>query len=461
MVPAQEEEDEGEEVMLFALKPAAKFALKAAPKFQTGIRNTGIGAGIGATGSFLDNLGEDEFEAGEFAKETALGGLMGLTGFGLGGKIAGKSAALGRGLQAATGLGALMGPDMLRIGPGGAKGQPGTVGGPLGPPMPQGGSGSLSAGSSLGMFGGLGAPPSAPAMTIADYMEQARLQGIADAQINSEVIPLKAKIAQINRYKNADLHNNEVLGEDIKTQMDDIARDNRSDTQAIQNNAEAVQLRAEEEADAAINAAGALGIGNDATNAETAGENAELQARLADRRMQDSELLQRLGVSGQEILAELSAAEQMQTGQNAIKIRTDANDAVTETRGSIDAVRSKRPGILYQLASGEFDAAIQKHQAATNTWQGKLAAATAKADASRQDLEAQASMSQAAGSGMPEYSDLNKDSGMIVAHPVTGDPMHVPFFATLPWEAVAQTGMIPQETWMKWQQMIQAEVEGQ
>jgi hypothetical protein len=429
-----------------AVRPFADDAVRGLGGYGNSIyRNAGVGGMLGGVGSLFDSAIHQDFDASEFGKEIGQGALIGgaLGGIGGGGMsfVGSKVPKLsmlkngGRLAKGMGGLGALgAGVDYKLPGSEGSEVMPGPELGSIG--------GRPVQGPVLDPFSGV---PNAPTMTLADYMENKRLNGIADSQIALKLNPLSRQVSSIRKDMNTDLASNNTIGQDLQNQMAQIARDNKNASVAIQGAASNEAERTADQVDRAVEEVGSSLAGDNASREEYAQQNAANEKMLAERRMADSELLKRLGVSGQEILSELQAAEVQQTGQNAVKIRTDARDAIIETRGQMNDVRGQRPGILYSLASGAFDSSIQKHQASLDAFKTKLAAAQSRA-------EAQSMAMDSMGPSM-KPDQMYGDSGSTIMNPTSGHADQVPIFATWPREYALSQG-IPAETYDTWMNMI-------
>lgn len=454
----------GKPLFKTALKEGEEAAPALANTFKSKISRAGkhasIGAGIGglggAIGDGIDILqGDHGFDWSDLGRDVASGAALGGLGGGLGGYFGGGKGILGSLLGGASTLAghAYDGPK--------ADAKPGQVGSPIGPSLSSGGN---SLGSILSLYDDgvkdLGPAPSLPTMELADYMKNPRLNGIAQDMADSELIPLREQQRQMREDRTTDLSNNEELGRQIDTQMGAIGRSNADATLAIQDAHDKEAQRVSDEAHDEVVSAGANQSGNAYENATTASHNAELAQGLADRRMADSELLKRLGVSGGEVLAEMAAAEQMQTGQNATKIRTSYDDKISENAAAQNGVQAKKSGFLAQLAQGAFDDSIQKYQAGNQMYQTKLSAAMDRANAAQMDLQNQTAMTKAQGAGMMEPQQMYAGSGSTIMNPLSGHADEVPIFATWPREYALAMG-IPADTYDTWQaQLAQAQAQG-
>lgn len=436
----------------FGLGLGAKFG----PKFATALKGMGSGAAIGGFSSSLNELTDDAegFDLSEVMKDSAIGGAFGLAGGGLKGLL-GKREGLGR---IAGGTGKLMAagyPWGERVGQEGAESPSQGVG--FGG-MPLGASGATS---SLGVdFGGdpfgLGAPPSYPTMTMGDYLRNPRLNKIVDNQLAMQINPINRQIEDINADKAIDLSTNESLGQNLQNQMSQVARDHKNNVVAINGAASDAAERTSEDVELAREQAGAGEVGDDYTRQQLAEENAANEARIADRRMADSELLRRLGVTGDSALSEIQAAEAQQTGQNSLSIKNAANKSVRQAQGQINDLRLQRPSMLNDIAQQHYDTALQKFQGGLSVYQTKLAAAKSNADLYKSQMEIQA-MQGGGGQEMSAemYNGLMGSSGRGIPNEETGGEDKPPRVAIMSEQEVAgleqqYPGMGFYSTWLSW-----------
>lgn len=435
-----------------------------AAKFAGPAIGAGFGAITGAGSGFIEELTDDDgFDAKDIGMDALYGAGLGMLGGGAGallGKVPKVGKALKFGSNALGQLSAAGTPwnDRMLMEPSEAAGGSGLV--PSYGTAPQGMLAGLTSlgGRSTGDPLGIGAPPGQPTMTMSDYMQNARLNGLVDDAISREVDPIRRSIKDTRDDMAVDLATNESLGSNLNDQIGQIARDNKNNTNAIQNNAAANSERAQQDATDALVDSEAMLNNNNYSSEQLAEEHAANQERISERRMSDAELLRRLGVTGQNAIGEIQSAEAQQTGQNSVAITNAANKAVRDSRGQIKDVMSQRKGMLNDLAMQHVQMAQDKHQMGLQTWQAKLQAAVARSDAYQSEMKTQASMLPEQPKPMTpaQMSEARgRGGGMKIINPGNGQAVEVPQWVGD--EAFAQQIGVPQEQWNMWQGLLSNE----
>lgn len=431
-----------------------------APKFKSTIGHMGAGAGAGGLLGGVGSLFDDD---DDFISDIGVGAGMGALGGGawkLGGMASGKLSKPGRWLGAATGLGALgaglghaLGADFGSEGP--VSGVDNAVaaatgsGSPMGPMASGGLPDWLTSGIDMG-------EPNVETKSLTDWMADPELNRIANAQIIAGNAAIMREQKDLRTNMQRDLQANEALGDEYQIQAAAIGRDNAADTRSIINAADANQQRIDADTDAMHEATGAALEGNDVTRREHAAQMDSQDARLNEARISDQELLERLGVSGQEVLGEIAAAEAAQTRDNAVKIRTGAMDKITENRSEAkDAWRYEKPTIMGTLAQGAMDREVQQRQLGLQGYQMKMQQAQHMKDKQQEYIQHQQGLQADTMGAGPNAAMLNAaatGSGIKVMGP-GGQPIELPVWINSP--EMAQQRGIDEATFNMWQKLIQ------
>lgn len=345
-----------------------------------------IGAGIGFTSQGIKDKwfdGGDEVTGSDYLASGLLGALTGgggsigrgatagLTKVGLpwAGKIGGSVGMAARGGGLLGMIGSLLDHDK----PDGGPNVPVVSGAGIGMgPMPGIGAGGM--GNDIfggGIYGSLGDAPSFN-KTLADYMGDPTLNSLADAQI----IKANAALARENKdtriQMGRDTAANSDAGQTAINQIGQIRRENVSQNNAIQDNAEASQHRTVDEANRLAEDVGASILSDDHTRHDVQAEQARHAQDIAARQAADSKLLERMATASQDALGTLAGAEAMATKSNADSIRVKAMDAVRSNRAQAADNWLERPNILGSLADTSMQRDLQAHQMALQGWGARL-----------------------------------------------------------------------------------------
>lgn len=423
---------------------------------KAGAWGSGIGGMLGGIGSQFD----DEDGWADTAKDIGVGMLFGGTGGGLFGYGRKRGASLLGGAAGITGItGALghgLGADFGKDEPvDSIENAVRAAGQPVGSTQGQGISLPEWMKDQKSYFGDLGAPD-VSTRSLSDWMADPELNRVANAQIIAGNAAIMREQQDLRKNMSRDLEANEALGDEYQIQAAQIGRDNAQDTAAIINAASDNQRRIADETDEMHERSAASLMGNEHTREGVASELESQEARLNEARISDQELLERLGVSGQEMLGELAAAEAAQTKDNAVKIRTSAMDQITKNRSEAkDAWRFEKPTILGSLAQGAMDREVQQRQFGLQGYQMKMQQASQVRDAQQSYLQSQQELQAATQGAGPNAEMLNSaatGSGIKVMGP-GGQPIELPVWINSP-EMAAQRG-VDEATFNMWQKLIQ------
>lgn len=313
-------------------------------------------------------------------------------------------------------------------------------------------------------YGGFGGP---------DISTKSRAQWLLDPDLNkaanSQIIGANAatmrEIEGIKKRRDIELEQNSELSKEYQAHANRIQAEDIDGTKAIMDHAADRSAAITGEADAMLDETNAALAGNNHERAEFAASNAEQEARLAEARLSDAKLLERLGIGSQTILQDMAAAEGIQSKNQSVAIRTSAADAITEkNRETADRWKFDKPTIMQSLVDGAMNQELQQRQLGLSAYQMKMQQA---ADMRRQQqqyfenqqkmqMEQQAAMAQ--GAGGIGAAQLYGDSGLSFKNPNDDSPVNIPEFATWPVEQAVARG-VPQETWEFWQSIIAANAE--